>query len=110
MNTDSAIETLQSEWGTHYENNIFNAVKAARSAGLTDDQINDPSVGNNIAFIKMAAYFGSQLKEDKPLQHGTVVSTDIQSLMRSEAFFNNKHPDHKTVKSQIDQYYNSLRK
>lgn len=110
IDTDSTVQTLQSDWGDKYEANIFNAVKAARACGITDEQINDPMIGNNVAFIKMAAYFGSQMTEDKPVSNGTPVNVDIQSLMRSEAFFNPKHPDHKSVKAQIDSYYDSLRK
>lgn len=110
IDTDTTVQTLQSEWGQDYEKNIFNAVKAARACGITDEQINNPLIGNNVAFIKMAAYFGSQMTEDKPVSNGTPVNVDIQSLMRSEAFFNPKHPDHKSVKAQIDSYYDSLRK
>ncbi len=110
IDTDTTVQTLQSDWGDKYEANIFNAVKAARACGITDEQINDPMIGNNVAFIKMAAYFGSQMTEDKPINNGTPVNVDIQSLMRSEAFFNPKHPDHKSVKAQIDSYYDSLRK
>jgi hypothetical protein len=110
IDTDTTVQTLQTEWGDKYESNIFNAVKAARACGITNEQINDPMIGNNVAFIKMAAYFGSQINEDKPINNGTPVNVDIQSLMRSEAFFNPKHPDHKSVKAQIDSYYDSLRK
>ena len=110
IDTDTTVQTLQSDWGDKYEANIFNAVKAARACGITDEQINNPLIGNNVAFIKMAAYFGSQMTEDKPVSNGTPVNVDIQSLMRSEAFFNVKHPDHKSVKAQIDSYYDSLRK
>jgi len=110
IDTDSTVQTLQSDWGDKYEANIFTAVKAARACGITDEQINNPLIGNNVAFIKMAAYFGSQMTEDKPVSNGTPVNVDIQSLMRSEAFFNPKHPDHKSVKAQIDSYYDSLRK
>lgn len=110
IDTDTTVQTLQSEWGDKYEANIFNAVKAARACGITDEQINNPMIGNNVAFIKMAAYFGSQMTEDKPINNGTPVNVDIQSLMRSEAFFNPKHPENKSVKAQIDSYYNSLRK
>ena len=110
IDTDTTVQTLQSDWGDKYEANIFNAVKAARACGITDEQINNPLIGNNVAFIKMAAYFGSQMTEDKPINNGTPVNVDIQSLMRSEAFFNPKHPDHKSVKAQIDSYYDNLRK
>lgn len=110
IDTDTTVQTLQSEWGDKYEANIFNAVKAARACGITDEQINNPMIGNNVAFIKMAAYFGSQMTEDKPINNGTPVNVDIQSLMRSEPFFNVKHPDHKSVKAQIDSYYDSLRR
>lgn len=110
IDTDTTVQTLQSDWRDKFEANIFNAVKAARACGITDEQINDPLIGNNVAFIKMASYFGSQMTEDKPVSNGTPVNVDIQSLMRSEAFFNPKHPDHKSVKAQIDSYYDSLRK
>lgn len=110
INTDDAISSLQSEWGANYESNIFNAIKAAKACGITDDQINDPSIGNNVAFIKMAAYYGSQLQEDKSLNIGIPVQDDIQTLMRSAANFDTKHPEHKATRAKIDAYYNSLRK
>ena len=110
FDTDQTVQSLQQEWGSNYESNIFSAIKAAKSAGLTEDQINDPSIGNNVAVIKALAYFGSQIAEDKPINNGTAVSTDIQSLMRSPAFFDPKHPEHKSVKAQIDAYYDSLRR
>lgn len=110
FDTDQTIQSLQTEWGSHYETNIFSAIKAARSAGLTDEQINDPIIGNNPAIIKALSYFGSQMTEDKPINSGTAVKTDIQALMRSEAFFDPKHPDHKSVKTQIDSYYSNLRR
>lgn len=110
FDTDTTIQSLQSEWGNNYESNIFSAIRAAKSAGLTEEQINNPSIGNNVDVIKVLSYFGSQIAEDKPINNGTAVNTDITSLMRSEAFFDPKHPDHKSVKAQIDSYYNSLRR
>lgn len=110
FDTDQTVQSLQQEWGSNYESNIFSAIKAAKSAGLTEEQINDPVIGNNPTIIKALSYFGSQLNEDKPISGGSAVKTDVQSLMRSEAFFDPKHPDHKSVKAQVDSYYDSLRK
>lgn len=110
MSTDDAVSTLQSEWGSNYQTNIFNAVRAAKACGITEEQISDPSIGNNVAFIKMAAYYGSQLQEDKSINVGVSVAEDIQTLLRSDANFDTRHPEHKATRAKIDAYYNSLRK
>ena len=89
---------------------MFSAMKACQAAGITQEQINDPSIGNNVAVIKAFAYFGSQIKEDKSLNVGVSVSEDIQTLMRSDAFFDPRHAEHKVTKARIDAYYNSLRR
>lgn len=107
LDTDTVVNTLQAEWKADYESNIFNAVKAARSAGLTEEHFNDPSIGNNVAVIKALAYFGSQLQEDRATNTGTPVIEDIESLMRSEAYFDKYHPDHKTTVDKINQAYAS---
>lgn len=110
MDTDSAVTALQTEWGKDYESNIFNAVRAARASGIPEEAINDPSIGNNPTIIKALAYFGSQLQEDKATNIGTPVSEDIQTLLRSDALHDPRHPEHKATKDRIDAYYNRLRK
>lgn len=108
--SDDAVSSLQTEWGSNYESNCFNAVRAAKSAGITEEQLNDPMIGNNVALIKALAYFGSQMTEDKPVTIGTPVNEDITALMRSEAFFDPRHPEHKATKAKIDAHYNNLRR
>lgn len=110
LDTDTVVNSLKKEWGESYDQNMRNAFKGATTAGLTIDEFNDPLIGNNRALIKLAAYYGSQLSEDKPTNSGTAVNVDIHSLMRSEAFFDPKHPDHKSVMLQVDSYYKNLRK
>lgn len=110
LDTDTVVNSLKTEWGESYDQNMRNAFKGATTAGLTIDEFNDPLIGNNKALIKLAAYYGSQLSEDKPTHSGTAVNVDIHSLMRSEAFFDQKHPDHKSVMLQVDSYYKNLRK
>ena len=54
----------------------------------------------------MAASFGQQLNEDTPpsntQQSGGL---DVESLMQSEAYLNESHPDHKRVFNQVQNFY-----
>lgn len=106
LDTDTVVSSLKTEWGSSYDVNMRNAFKGATTAGLTLEEFNDPLVGNNKALIKLAAYYGSQLNEDNPIQSGQVpVADDIETLMRSEAFLNTKHPEHKAVTARINAAY-----
>ncbi|MHA3051844.1 hypothetical protein [Acinetobacter sp. ANC 4640] len=106
LQTDSCKETLQAEWGAETQANLGLAMKAAQAAGLSPDDINNPTVGNNPAVIKVLAHFGKQLGEDTSLQNTQPSGgEDIQQLMRSEAYGNSKHPDHARVITQVSQWY-----
>lgn len=106
LDTDTVVNSLKTEWGESYEQNMRNAFKGATTAGLTIDEFNDPLIGNNKALIKLAAYYGSQLNEDNPIHQAQIpIADDIETLMRSEAFLNIKHPEHKAVTARINAAY-----
>lgn len=106
LQTDTCKETLQAEWGAETQANLGLAMKAAQAAGLSPDDINNPTVGNNPAVIKILAHFGKQLGEDtSPQNTQPSGGEDIQQLMRSEAYSNPKHPDHARVTTQVSQWY-----
>lgn len=106
LDTDTVVNSLKTEWGESYDQNMRNAFKGATTAGLTIDEFNDPLIGNNKALIKLAAYYGSQLNEDNPIHQAQVpVADDIETLMRSEAFLDTKHPEHKAVTARINAAY-----
>lgn len=105
MDTQTVVSDLQKEWGGDYQTNINNAFRAAQASGLTPEQINDPSIGNNVAFIKMASYFGGQMGEAKGVTNATPIKEDIGSLMRSEAYSNPRHPEHNATVERINQAY-----
>lgn len=106
LQTDTCKETLQAEWGAETQANLGLAMKAAQAAGLSPDDINNPTVGNNPAVIKILAHFGKQLGEDSSLQNTQPSGgEDIQQLMRSEAYSNPNHPDHSRVTTQVSQWY-----
>ncbi|MEF0180660.1 hypothetical protein PXZ69_01580 [Acinetobacter baumannii] len=106
MQNETCTETLQKEWGAETHVNIGLAKKAAYAAGLSDDEMQNPTIGNNPTVIKLLAHFGKQLSEDVPPQNTQQSSgEDVQELMRSEAYSNASHPDHKRVTEQVNRWY-----
>ena len=115
LDNQACISAMNEIWGGEASANFGFAQAAANNAIqngiLTPEEVNSPEFGNNPLVLKMAAYFGQQLNEDTPpsntQQSGAV---DVQSLMASEAYLNDKHPDHKSVSAQVERYYSKTYK
>ena len=115
LDNEACVSAMKETWGTDTDTNFGFAQAAASNAIqngiLTPEEVNSPEFGNNPLVLKMAAYFGQQLNEDTPpsntQQSGGV---DVQSLMESEAYLNDKHPDHKSVSAQVERYYSKTYK
>lgn len=110
LDNEACVTAMKETWGTDTDTNFGFAQAAANNAIqngiLTPEEVNSPEFGNNPLVLKMAAYFGQQLNEDTPpsntQQNGAV---DIQSLMSSEAYMNESHPDHKRVYAEVQKAY-----
>ena len=110
LDNEACISAMKETWGGETDTNFGFARAAANNAIqngiLTAEEVNSPEFGNNPLVLKMAAYFGSQLQEDSPpantQQSGAL---DVQSLMKSEAYLNVNHPDHKRVFAQVEGFY-----
>lgn len=110
LDNEACITAMKETWGGETDANFGFAQAAAKNAIqngiLTAEEVNSPEFGNNPLVLKMAAYFGSQLQEDTPpantQQSGAL---DVQSLMKSEAYLNVNHPDHKRVFAQVEGFY-----
>lgn len=110
LDNETAVQKMTEVWGGEAQQNFSFAHRASNNlitnGVLTAEEVNDPSFGNNPLVLKMAAYFGSQLQEDTPpsntQQSGGV---DVESLMKSEAYLNESHPDHKRVFAQVQNFY-----
>ena len=115
LDNEACVSAMKETWGADTDTNFGFAKAAANNAIqngiLTPEEVNSPEFGNNPLVLKMAAYFGQQLNEDTPpsntQQSGAV---DVQSLMASEAYLNDKHPDHKSVSAQVERYYSKTYK
>lgn len=110
LDNEAAIQTMTEAWGNDTKANFGFAKAAADNAIangiLTAEEVNSPEFGNNPLVLKMAAYFGQQLAEDTPLNNAQPSgSQDIQSLLQSEAYLNDKHPDHARVSAQVQNWY-----
>ncbi|MEG2265675.1 MAG: hypothetical protein RSC68_15235 [Acinetobacter sp.] len=110
MDNEACISAMKETWGDNTDTNFKFAQAAANNAIqngiLTAEEINSPQFGNNPLVLKMAAYFGRQLGEDLPpsntQQSG---STDVSDLIASEAYMNDRHPDHKRVYAQVEKHF-----
>lgn len=95
------MEALQEEWGNDFGANVNLAKQAIEALGFQASDLDSP-----IGALKLAAAIGKHIQEDLPpfntQQNG---GESIQQLMMSEAYLNDKHPDHKRVYAQVEQAY-----
>lgn len=110
LDNEACVTHMTDEWGADTSTNFKYAQAAAQNAIqngiLTPEEVNSPEFGNNPLVLKMAAHFGAQLQEDIPPSNTQQSSAvDIQSLLSSEAYLNDKHPDHKKVYAQVQKAY-----
>ena len=99
---DTTVSKLESLWGKDTDKQVQYARLAVQKLGLSEEETD--IVGNSVAFIKLAAAFGSQLGEDT-ISHKPTASSDIKELMLSPAYSDSRHPQHNEVKQQVSEYY-----
>lgn len=110
LDAEGCVKAMQEVWQGDTDKNFGFAQAAAQNAIqngiLTPEEINSPEFGNNPLVLKMAAYFGQQLQEDTPPSNTQQSGGEnIQSLMKSEAYLNDKHPDHARVSAEVQRWY-----
>ncbi|AOA57567.1 hypothetical protein [Acinetobacter larvae] len=111
LENEACVKHMSDVWGADTDQNFGFARAAADNAiqngVLTAEEVNSPEFGNNPLVLKMAAYFGQQLSEDTPPQNTQqTAAQSVSELMKSEAYWNEKHPDHARVYAQVQQSYN----
>ncbi|HFW3111646.1 TPA: hypothetical protein ACIBE2_001854 [Salmonella enterica subsp. diarizonae serovar 61:r:-] len=105
---ETASEELRKVWqdDSTFNQNLGLAYRAFNALADGDDKGKIDEIGNNPLVIKLLAKIGAEMKEDSPNggEQGGDAQT-IRDLMKSEAYFNDKHPDHERVAAQIKRYY-----
>lgn len=95
------MEALQQEWGNDFGANVNLAKQAIEALGFQASDLDSP-----IGALKLAAAIGKHIQEDLPPSNTQQnVGESVQQLMMSEAYLNDKHPDHKRVYAQVEQAY-----
>jgi len=108
----TATAELKKTWATDadFTRNVKNAyvgtTAAAQKAGLNVDEIMNGPLGNNTQFLRLMAALGPEFQED-PGAGGQSMTTqdDIQTLLLSEAYTNQRHVDHAKVSAQVKRYF-----
>lgn len=105
LDTEAAMTTFKDMWGADVGAQLGYARAAAVAAGLTDEQINSPQIGNNPDLVKVLAFFGAQMGEGQTIAGGVPSADDLESLMKSDAYMNPSHPDHTRTYNKVQQFY-----
>lgn len=109
LDTEKTVTGLKELWGNDYDVSLGDALKALKAAGFSDDDLSKPEIGNNIALAKLAAHFGSQMKEDAlpvgQTPSATGQTNRIRELMSSKAYLDPSDPSYGSVKKEVAEFY-----
>ena len=105
VSADEARAELSKVWSTPAELQS-NMTAAERAVSALPQQLADQvreKYGTDPLFWQVAAAYGKEVGEDRPAAPagGAQAATDVEALMRSEAYRNAKHPDHQKVSEQV---------
>jgi hypothetical protein len=108
----TATAELQKTWTTdadlkrNVKNAYIGANAAAQKAGLDINAVMSSGLENNPTFLRLMAALGPEFQEDPGAGNATMVNEeDINSLMASEAYTNQRHADHAKVSKKIATYF-----
>lgn len=112
LDQQGAAEALRGEWKNDAEfkaglGSSYRAVQgfAAESQGLGSMDKLMAKFGNDPDFIAFTARIGREMSEDQPGAGSVLPEADLDSLMKSEAYWNEKHPDYARVQQQVAAHY-----
>ena len=116
LSLDDARAELQTVWkdDATMQRNLEGVVRAINGFGAEAEDVPGSRArlmekyGRDPDFIAFAAAVAGEMKEDKlPAQVSVATAADVESLQKSEAYWNPNHPDHTSVKKQVDSFYTS---
>lgn len=112
LNSESCINSLKETWATdaEYQANMGNANRAYRSLPDSMQEEINARIGNDPLFNRVMSMFGAEMSEDKSVSTtqaaGVASQAEIETLMLSEAYKNDKHPEHQLVSQKVKSFFN----
>jgi hypothetical protein len=114
LTTEDCTKSLRDTWTNEaeFKTQLSNAHKAfsAGFAGMDEAEVArlDAKFGNDPDFIKFAARFGSEMREDSPPNEAGAIPQDdssIEMLMLSPEYKDPKHPKHAEATKKVQAYF-----
>jgi len=109
LDANKASEELRKTWATdsEFKANVGDALKAFEKFADPEDRARIDEIGNNPVVLRILAKVGKETQEAGgiPQQGANTGADSVQDLMRSDAYLNSKHPDHKTTSQKVQAFY-----
>lgn len=109
LDAAKATETLREVWKSdaEFKTNVGDALKAFEKFADPQDLAQIDAIGNNPIVLKILAKVGKELGEAGgiPVDSGNTGADNVQDLLKSDAYLNAKHPDHKVVSAKVQSFY-----
>ncbi len=109
LDANKAAEELRKTWATdsEFKANVGDALKAFEKFADPEDRARIDEIGNNPVVLRILAKVGKETQEAGgiPQQGANTGADSVQDLMRSDAYLNSKHPDHKTTSQKVQAFY-----
>jgi len=109
LDATKATEELRQVWKSdaEFKTNVGDALKAFEKFADPADLAQIDAIGNNPIVLKILAKVGKELGEASgiPADTGNTGADNVQDLLKSDAYLNSKHPEHKAVSAKVQTFY-----
>ena len=110
LSSEECTAELQKAWNTpeQYKAEVKKAYQAAIAYGDSDAEAILKDYGNDPRVIRLLARVGGEMGEDRsvtPPGGGIPSGQTVETLMTSEAYNNQRHPEHATVSRQVADHF-----
>lgn len=109
VDRQSTEAELRQTWPSEreYQESVRNAWAAWEGFAAPADRGRANEIGNHPVIIRLLARVGAEMREGGGIPVDAVggATPDVQSLLRSDAYLNQSHPDHASVSAKVRAYY-----